>query len=66
MSMSLLGNNSIKTFPQLRRIVEGVVFYAVRVITKESRNVVRRTACFFMGCLTTLPVPYIMQFQLKR
>jgi hypothetical protein len=35
--LSLLGNNSVNTFPLLRRIVGGVVFYAVRVETKESR-----------------------------
>jgi hypothetical protein len=44
--LSLLGNNSVKTFPQERRIVGGVVFYAVRVVSKESRRLVLpRTSC---------------------
>jgi hypothetical protein len=44
--LSLLGNNSVKTFPRQRRIVGGVVFYAVRVISKENgRLVLLRTAC---------------------
>jgi hypothetical protein len=30
-SLPLLGNNSVKTFQLQRRIVEGVVLYAVRV-----------------------------------
>jgi hypothetical protein len=32
--LSFLGNNSLKTFPRQRRIVGGVVFYAVRVLSK--------------------------------
>jgi hypothetical protein len=31
-----LGNNSVKTFPRQWRVVEGVVFYEVHVISKES------------------------------
>jgi hypothetical protein len=44
--LSLLGNDSIKTLPlqrmqrNNRRIVGGVVFCAVRVVTKESRRLV--------------------------
>jgi hypothetical protein len=38
--LSLLGNNSVKTFPRQRIIVGGVVFYAVRVVSKESRRLV--------------------------
>jgi hypothetical protein len=34
--LSLLGNNSVKTFSRQRRIV-GVVFYAVLIVSKESR-----------------------------
>jgi hypothetical protein len=42
----LLGNNSVKTFTRQRRIVGGVVFYAVRVVPKESRRLVfPRTYC---------------------
>jgi hypothetical protein len=44
--LSLLRNNSVKTFPWQRRIV-GVVFCAVRVLSKESRQLVLpRTFCF--------------------
>jgi hypothetical protein len=34
--LSLLGNNSVKTFPRQRRTVGGVVFQAVRALPKES------------------------------
>jgi hypothetical protein len=45
--LSFLGNNSVKTFPRQRRIVGGVVFYAVRLASKESMRVVLpRTSCF--------------------
>jgi hypothetical protein len=33
--LSLLGNNAVKTLPRQRRIVGGVIFYAVRVVPKE-------------------------------
>jgi hypothetical protein len=33
--LSLLGNNSVKTFPRQRRIVRGVVFYTIHVVSKE-------------------------------
>jgi hypothetical protein len=36
--LSLLGNNSVKTFPLQWKIVGGVVFYAVHVVSKESRR----------------------------
>jgi hypothetical protein len=36
--ISLLGNNSIKTILWQRRIVEGVVFHAVSVVSKENRQ----------------------------
>jgi hypothetical protein len=38
--LSLLGNGSVNTFPRQRRIVGGMVFYAVHVISKESRRLV--------------------------
>jgi hypothetical protein len=38
--LPLLGNKSIKTFPRQRKIVRGVVFYAVSVILKKSRHIV--------------------------
>jgi hypothetical protein len=45
--LSLLRNNSLKTFPRQRRIVGGVIFYAVRVVSKESRrSVLPRSSCF--------------------
>jgi hypothetical protein len=44
--LSLLGNGSLNTFPQKRRIVGRVVFYVVHVISKESgRLVLPRTSC---------------------
>jgi hypothetical protein len=36
--LSLLGNNSVKTFPQQRRIVWDIVSYAVRIVLKEWRK----------------------------
>jgi hypothetical protein len=43
--LSLPGNGSVITFPRQRRIVRGD-FYAVRVVSKESRRLVlRRTSC---------------------
>jgi hypothetical protein len=44
-SLSLQGNGSVNTFPPQRRIV-GVVFYAVRVVSKESRRSVLPRTCF--------------------
>jgi hypothetical protein len=38
--LSLLGNNSVKKFPRQRRIVVGVIFYAVRVVSKKIRRLV--------------------------
>jgi hypothetical protein len=37
-SLSLQSNGSVKTFPRQRRIVRGVIFYAVRVVSMESRR----------------------------
>jgi hypothetical protein len=39
-SLSFLGNSSVKTFPRQRRIFGSVVFYAVSVASKESRRLV--------------------------
>jgi hypothetical protein len=42
----MLGNGSVNTFPRQRRINGGVVFYAVGVVSKESRRLVPiRTSC---------------------
>jgi hypothetical protein len=50
--VSLLGNGSVNTFPRQPRIVGGVVFYAARVVSKESRpSVLNRTYCFFLHFL---------------
>jgi hypothetical protein len=47
--MSLVGNNSLKTFSRQQRIVGGVVFYVVRVVWKETRRLVLpSTSCLFM------------------
>jgi hypothetical protein len=47
--LSLPGKNSVKTLPRQRKIVGGVVFYAVRVVSKESRRLVLRiTSCFII------------------
>jgi hypothetical protein len=44
--LSLLGNDSVNMFPQ-KRIVGGVVSYAVRVVLKESRrSLVTRISCY--------------------
>jgi hypothetical protein len=45
--VSLLGNDSVSTFPRKRRIVGGFVFYAIHVVSKKSRRIVLlRTSCF--------------------
>jgi hypothetical protein len=45
--LSLLGNGSVKTFLRKRRTVGGVVFYAVHVVSEESRRLVLpRSSCF--------------------
>jgi hypothetical protein len=55
-SLSLLGNNSVKIFPRQQIIFGGVVFCVVRVVSKESRLLVLpRTSCFefvllFLSC----------------
>jgi hypothetical protein len=44
--LSLLGNGSVKV--PLSMLDNGYVFYAVRVVSKESRRLVLpRTSCFF-------------------
>jgi hypothetical protein len=45
--LTLLGNKSVKTFPRQGRIVEGDVFYVVRVVLKDSRLLIlHRIFCF--------------------
>jgi hypothetical protein len=46
-SLPLLGNGSVNTFPRQRGIVGGLVFYAVLVVSKESRRLLlTRASCF--------------------
>jgi hypothetical protein len=40
MTLSLLWNGFMNTFPRQRRISGGVVFYTVRVVSKEIRRLV--------------------------
>jgi hypothetical protein len=50
-----LGNNSVKTFPWQRRIVRGVVSYAVRAVSKECRQLVLpRTSCLLCDIVSSL------------
>jgi hypothetical protein len=49
--LSLLGNSLVKTFPRQRRIVGGVVFYAVHVVSKESRLLVLPETSFIFSVL---------------
>jgi hypothetical protein len=45
-SLSLLGNGYVNILTRQRRIFTGIIFYAVRVISKESRRLVLpRTSC---------------------
>jgi hypothetical protein len=50
----LLVNNSVKTFPRKRRIVGGVVLYAIRVVLKESRRLVLPITFLFKILLISL------------
>jgi hypothetical protein len=51
--LPLLGNNSVKTFQRKRWIVGGVVLYALRVVTKESRRLILPTLTTISVCQTT-------------
>jgi hypothetical protein len=44
-SYRLLSNGSVNTFRRQRRIVEGVFFYAVRVVSKGNKRFLNRTSC---------------------
>jgi hypothetical protein len=44
-----LGNNSVKTFPRQRIIVGCFVFYAVRVLSKESRGLFCPRTYYYTG-----------------
>jgi hypothetical protein len=43
--LPLLGNGSVNTFPWQGRTVGGVVFYAVRIVSKGNKQLVLRTSC---------------------
>jgi hypothetical protein len=59
--LSFLGNGSVNTFPRQRRIIRGVVFSEVRVISEESRRLVFPELTVYMftkqvyPCLHSLP-----------
>jgi hypothetical protein len=64
--LSVLGNGSVNTFPRQLRILRGVVFYVVRVVSKGSRRLVLpRTFCLILisnlcqrTCPETLSIPF--------
>jgi hypothetical protein len=49
--LPLLGNDSVNIFLHQRRIVWGVVFYALLVVAIESRRLVLLRTCFILTCL---------------
>jgi hypothetical protein len=52
---SLIENDAVSMFPRQRRIFGGVVFYAVRVVSKESRlSVIPRTSRFILRPLAVV------------
>jgi hypothetical protein len=48
--LPLLGNNSLKTFSLQRRNFGGVVFYAIRAVSEESRRLVSSKTFCFLEC----------------
>jgi hypothetical protein len=48
------GNISINTFPRHRRIVGGVVFYTVRVVSKESRRLILPRTSYSLVSIETM------------
>lgn len=53
--LSLLGNSSERTIPLQQRFFEGVIFYAVSVVSKERRQLVlpRSSCSFYCDCIPT-------------
>jgi hypothetical protein len=46
--LSFLGNGSVKKFPLQERILGGVIFYVVHIVSKESKRLgLLRTFCFY-------------------
>jgi hypothetical protein len=62
MPLSLLGNNSVKTFPRQQRNVGGVVFYAVSVISNKRRRLVLPTTSCFIEKISKLPQKLLLTF----
>jgi hypothetical protein len=61
----LPGDGSVNTFPRQRIIVGGVVFYVVRVVSRESRRLVlprtfsfRRLSVMLDLCIDRSLIPY--------
>jgi hypothetical protein len=54
---TLLGKNSVKTFPRQERIVGGVVSCAVRVVSKKSRQLFLPRTSFYLIINTLLELP---------
>jgi hypothetical protein len=65
--LSLLGNNSVKTLPRQRKIVGGVVFYAVYIVSKQSRRLVLpRTSCSLTLLFLYSTIFMAIQHQISR
>jgi hypothetical protein len=57
-TVCLVGNTSVKMFQRQRRFVEGVVLYAVRVVSNERRLVLPRTCFFFVRILIFVSITF--------
>jgi hypothetical protein len=55
-SLSLLGNGSVNAFSRERKRVGNVVFYAVHVVSKESRRLVLTTT----SCIRYMSLFYVI------
>jgi hypothetical protein len=61
--VSLVGNNSVKTFPRQRIFVGGAVFYAISVVWNESRRLILpRTPFLFIIYLMMRYIVYISAY----
>jgi hypothetical protein len=62
--LSLLGNNSVKTFPRQRRI-GGFVFCWVRFVSRKSRRLILpRTSCLFVSHVSSTVIVFLLQFSI--
>jgi hypothetical protein len=64
-SLSLLGNNSVKMFLRQQRMIRCIVFYAARVISKESRLLVLPRTSHLIFASPFKPL-FIQSIQLRR